>query len=159
MKFRNIAISAVILNLVGCMTTEQFSQNMNSWIGIEESVLIQNLGVPSKSYIDSQDNKYIVYESESTVNVAGTPATYTTQKIGNTYQTYKSGGVEPSQINLRCEVTFQLRDGVVLNWNSNGNNCVAPIPMNQLFQEKKSKYDPYESYDPAIKSILELKKP
>lgn len=159
MNFVHVTIFVASLSSVGCVTTEQFSQNMDYWLGMEESVLIQSLGVPSKSYIDSQRNKYIVYERESTRSVPGTSPTYTTQKIGNTYQTYQSGGTEPSKISLRCEVTFQLREGVISSWSSTGNDCVAPVPMNQLFKGKESKYDPYKSYDPVIKSILELEKP
>lgn len=154
---KKISLIVISLSLTACLTTEQFNQNMDTWLNMEESALIQSLGIPTNSYVDAQGNKYIVYEHKKDIYNAGIAPTYTTQKIGNTYQTYTSGGVAPSKVSLTCDVTFQIINGIVSSWNSKGNNCVSPVPMNNLLKKKKE-YDPYQN-DPVIKSILELQKP
>ena len=120
---RIFSLSLALL-VVGCATAENYKAALESWVGATESQLVSGWGVPDGVY-NSGGYKYLAYKRSSTSYVSGTSPTYTTQIIGNTAYTTSVGGSSGYMITSDCKTTFTLKNGVVIGWRGEGNDCTS----------------------------------
>lgn len=121
--FRTVAmVSSLFLFIAGCSTTEDFEKKLASWVGSSERELISTWGPPHRAY-ESGNTKYLTWNQSGAMTLPGTQPTYSTTVIGNTAYTNAYGGTPPTTINLNCETTFEVQDGVISGWRWQGNNC------------------------------------
>ena len=117
------------LLLIGCATSENYKNILETWVGASESKLVSTWGVPDGVY-EIGDIKYLSYKTSISGYVEGTPATYTTTVIGNRAYTTSSGGTSGYSYDRKCETTFSIRNGTVFSWSFKGNDCTALDPDN-----------------------------
>ncbi|HHM5293883.1 TPA: hypothetical protein ACRMRV_006294, partial [Pseudomonas aeruginosa] len=114
----------VIAVLAGCATTAKYENVLNSWVGSSEIDLIRAWGPPQQAY-NSGESRFITYTNSSNIYMPGVSPSYTTTYYGNTAYTTSSGGSPAQNIPLSCTTTFELKNGVILSWQWQGNHCVA----------------------------------
>jgi hypothetical protein len=85
---------------------------MNQFIGQPEQMLLQQMGVPSRSY-DAEGVKYLAYDERRVEIVPGAPG------IGP----WGLGGIPPQPVERWCETTFQVVQAVVRSFTLRGNSC------------------------------------
>lgn len=103
--------------LAGC--TDQLAQReayLGRFIGQPDAVLVQQLGVPSRSY-ETGGVKYLAYD-ESRVDIVPGPPTFAPFYTG-----WYNGGFPPQVIELTCETTFEVSAGTVKAFTLRGNAC------------------------------------
>jgi hypothetical protein len=83
---------------------QKASPVLHSWIGLPERELVASWGVPHQSF-ESSGSRFLYYGYG-----------YTTSLV-NRY------GVETPQETWACHMTFEVRDGLVTDYRSNGNYC------------------------------------
>lgn len=110
--------------LSSCATTAGYEELLGSWVGKTEEQLIMKWGTPQSVY-ESNGLKYLTYIQSSSRYIPGTPATYQTQFIGNVAYTKSTGGSPGYSVTYRCQTTFFVRNGEIINWIWQGNNCKA----------------------------------
>lgn len=103
--------------LGGCVNYLAVRQaQLSQLVGQPESVLIQQLGVPDRTY-ETGGIKYLAYDEQRIDIVPGFPS------YNPVYSGWYGGGFPPQVINLVCETTFQIADGTVKAFTLRGNAC------------------------------------
>ena len=116
------ALGLALLVLGGCVSQQQFNENLNSYVGRPEAELIGGLGIPDATYV-SGNTKYLSYRRSATGMTAGVAPTYTSSVIGNTVFTQPVGGVAPTVYTMNCTVDFAVVNGVTRSFRYEGNSC------------------------------------
>ena len=103
--------------MAGCVN--QFAARqayVNSLVGQPEAVLVQQMGVPSRTY-ETTGVKYLAYDERRVDLVPSFPS----------YRPFFTGwygaGFPPQVIDLQCETTFAVTDGTVTSATLRGNAC------------------------------------
>lgn len=103
--------------LAGCVNQLAVRQaQLSQLIGQPEAALIQQIGVPDKTY-EVGGLKYLAYVEQRVDIMPGYPS-YTPYFSG-----WYGGGFPPQVINLVCETTFQVSEGKVKSFTLRGNGC------------------------------------
>ncbi len=110
--------------IVGCATTANYEKILSSWIGAKEIDLVRAWGAPDNQY-ESSGTKFLTYQKPDNIYMPGTTPTYTTTMIGNTPHITAVGGTKPYNIQTSCKTTFEINNGIVVNWRWEGNGCKA----------------------------------
>jgi hypothetical protein len=111
------AILLAVAVMAGC--TNQLAQReayLSQFIGQPDSALVQQLGVPNRSY-ETGGVKYLAYDEHRIDVVPGTPS------FGPFYMGWYNGGFPPQVIELNCETTFEVSAGTVKAFTLRGNAC------------------------------------
>ena len=114
------AILILLVSMVAGCTNQLAARQayLNQFIGQSESVVVQQMGVPTRS-IETEGVKYLAY-SESRVDVVpGLPA----YGWGAPYWGGYGGGIPPQVVTLSCETTFAVSNGTVQSYTLRGNAC------------------------------------
>lgn len=118
--------------LFGCTTSEKYGKLLDTWLGESEEALVSAWGPPQSLYVSPAGDRILTYASESQVFLPGTTSPSTTYISG-----YQSGGyfsgtattynysTPPTMLNYSCVTHFTLRQGRIVNWRYEGNNCVS----------------------------------
>jgi hypothetical protein len=85
-------------------------------IGQPEAALVQQMGVPTRSY-EVGGAKYLAY-SENRVDILPAFPSYNPFFTG-----WYGGGFPPQVVNLQCETTFAVTGGTVTSFTLRGNAC------------------------------------
>lgn len=119
---KNIILFFSFILIAGCATEAKFQAILNTTMGLSEKQLVDKLGIPHRTY-QLGATKYLTYEYSSSYYVPQNQSTYI-NGYGNyaTANTYSYGGYT---VNSRCNVTFTIERGVVVNWRYEGNGCKA----------------------------------
>ncbi len=110
------------LSLTGCATTANYEKILSSWVGAPEIDLVRSWGPPDSQY-EASGVKFLSYQKSGNVFIPGTNPTYRTTVIGNTAYTSSYGGSPSYNFQMTCKTTFEVKDGRVLNWKWEGNDC------------------------------------
>lgn len=116
--------------IAGCATnratTANYEKILNSWIGASEDKLIAKWGVPDKVY-QNNNKKYLVYSRQYTSYTPGTAPRYysTYNSITGAVTTTPVGGTSGYTIHYHCKTTYTIENGVITNWQWQGNDCTA----------------------------------
>lgn len=117
---RRSVLLLLALLLAGCVN--QFAQRqafLNQFVGHPDSDLVQQLGVPTRTY-ETGGVKYLAYDESTVELIPGLPS------YGPgpwwAYGGY-GGGFPPQLVNLACETTFAIAGGVVKSYTLRGNAC------------------------------------
>lgn len=110
--------------LIGCATTGKYQRVLSSWVGGSEIDLVRSWGAPQQVY-ETGGVRFITYVKGGNVHVPAVAPTYQTTYIGNTAYTNAVGGAPAQNIQLSCQTTFEVRDGIITSWRWQGNNCVS----------------------------------
>ncbi len=103
--------------LVGCVNQLAAREaRLNQFIGQPDSVLVQQMGVPARTY-ETDGVRYLAYVEHRVDVIPGIP-TYSPFFPG-----WYGAGFPPQVVDLRCETTFQVVGGTVKTFTLHGNAC------------------------------------
>ena len=126
MRAKPIVYGLVIL-LCSCVDMKaEYAKMLDTWIGAPEIALIRTWGTPVRMY-EMNTIKYITFKDSSIFSTQGTLPHYTTTFYGNSAHTTAYGGVSPMVVQLQCETTFGISNGIVIDYSFQGNHCIAPL--------------------------------
>jgi hypothetical protein len=111
------AILLAAATLAGC--TNQLAQReayLRQFIGQPDSFLVQQMGVPSRSY-ETGGVRYLAYDERRIDIVPGPPS------FAPFYMGWYRGGFPPQVVELTCETTFEVSGGTVRAFTLRGNAC------------------------------------
>lgn len=117
---RRPVMLVLALFLAGC--TDQLARrqaSLNLLVGHPEQELVGQLGVPTRTY-ETGGLKYLAYD-ESRVDIVPSLPPYGPGPWW--YYGGYGGGFPPQVVNLVCETTFAVADGVVKSYTLRGNAC------------------------------------
>ena len=124
------AIWGIVLMMTGCQlygAEDNYSAQLQKWVGQPENALYQSWGLPDKIVPVTSAEKLAVY------------VTTTSQGVENPYseQLYYQGMGDDDWWNdlygppvfnqpqiYYCKTSFVIKEGIVVNFNFNGDNCV-----------------------------------
>ncbi len=86
------------------------------WVGQPETALVGTLGVPTRTY-ETGGMKLLTYENRRVEIVPGSPVYGPPGPFGY------GGRFPPTAVNLACDTTFTIADGVVRTFSLRGNAC------------------------------------
>jgi hypothetical protein len=116
-SMRCAALLLVAGLLAGCV--DQIAQRetfLNRFVGQPESALVQQMGVPNRTY-ETGGVKYLAYDQHRVEIVPSFPS-YSPFFTG-----WYGGGFPPQVLDLQCETTFAVSGGTVTSFTIRGNAC------------------------------------
>ena len=114
-RLRCLLALTLLCVLPGCVNQlAQRQAYLNQFVGHPESMLVQQLGVPSRSF-ETQGVRYLAYTEHRTQVLPGGPPFGPWGWYG--------GMFPPDVIDLVCETTFSVAKGVVTSYTLRGNAC------------------------------------
>jgi hypothetical protein len=116
---RRPVLFALALLLSGCV--DQLARRqalLDRFVGRPEPELVQQLGVPARTY-ETGGVKYLAYDESKLEIVPEVPFGAGPWWAYGAY----GGGFPPQIINLVCETTFAVADGVVKSYTLRGDAC------------------------------------
>ncbi len=114
---RRAILLALTVLLSGCVNQLAARQAyLSRFVGQPEAVLIQQMGVPVRTY-ETGGVKYLAYD-EHQVDIVPAFPSYSPFFTG-----WYGGGFPPQVIDLQCETTFEVSDGAVRAFTLRGNAC------------------------------------
>lgn len=131
-------IVGLSLLAVGCASTENYEEILQSWVGKHEDQLINAWGVPNGTHTMTSGKKVIEYRDNRTAQMGGYTYTapQTTYHSGSVYgggayggysgtsTTYTTQTTPTYNVNLSCKTRFTIGEsGYVQKWSWEGNNC------------------------------------
>ncbi|HUB47118.1 MAG TPA: hypothetical protein VMB73_19215 [Acetobacteraceae bacterium] len=114
-------VAVCVFALLGACTSElaQRQAFLNKFVGHPEQELVEKLGVPNRSYTTG-GVKYLAYDDRRVALIPPVPP------YGPGpwwfYGSY-GGGAPPQAVELTCEATFTVANGVVKSYTLRGNAC------------------------------------
>ncbi|MBU3590006.1 hypothetical protein [Polynucleobacter sp. 80A-SIGWE] len=116
------AAVAVLAFLSGCATTEKYEAKLNSMIGMPESQLVEQWGIPTGMY-EADGTRYLSYTNTESGYVAGTPPVTRTTMINGKAYTNTTGGTSGYGYTNSCTTTFMVVNKKIASWKHKGNDC------------------------------------
>jgi len=116
---RTLLVLALLLG--GCVN--QLAQReafLSQFVGKPDSVLVQQLGVPTRSFT-TNGVQYLAYTESRVDIIPGMPAY--PYAWGAPFWGWYGGGFPPQVVNLTCETTFAVTGGIVRSFTLRGNAC------------------------------------
>ncbi len=114
---RGAILLVVIGTLAGC--TDQLAARrafLSHLVGQPETALVQQMGVPTRSY-ETGGTKFLAYD-EHRIDIIPAFSTY-----GPYFMGWYGGGFPPQVVDYQCETTFEVREGTVQAFTLRGNAC------------------------------------
>ncbi|WP_295135390.1 hypothetical protein [uncultured Reyranella sp.] len=93
-------------------------------MGQPEAVLISHWGPPQSSY-ETGDVKFLSWQNQRNIPIAGVAPTYSTSCVGTNCTTTSYGGSPGYNLSMRCTVIMTVEGGIVKSWRWQGNDCKA----------------------------------
>ena len=112
-----VALALVLAACADPAAIARHTARMNAYVGLSETELVRQLGVPSRS-VDSDGHRFLAY-STSQVDIWPSSPFMGFRHYGYGY----GGGFPPQVVQWRCDTTFELVAGQVISWSQRGNNC------------------------------------
>jgi hypothetical protein len=112
------AVLLVLTGLsAGCVDQLAARQaSLSRLVGQPESALVQQMGVPNRTY-ETGGVKYLAYDDR---RIEVTPAF---PSYGPYFGGWYGGGFPPQVLDLQCETTFEVSDSTVRAFTLRGNAC------------------------------------
>ena len=113
------ALLVLALLLGGCVN--QLAQReafLQQFVGKPEAELVQQVGVPTRTY-ETGGVKYLAYTESRVDLIPATPGF----GFGPPFWGWYGGGFPPQAVNLVCETTFAVSGGTVRSFTLRGNAC------------------------------------
>lgn len=109
----------LVVALAGCATGPSLAERMSQFVGQPERVLVQDLGVPSRS-MTMGGVTYLAYIRSRTQYV---PGSYGWGGFYGPFYGPAFGGFPPQIIHDWCETTFAVTKGLVRSFTLHGDAC------------------------------------
>ncbi len=136
-KYGKIAFLLIVTALLfACATAKNYDHMLNGFLGASETDVIKHFGRPSAIKIIDNNTKILAYTQVDDVFV---PSEFYTYQQGeeiygadgmfspflNTYLFAEAPGDIGYEADYICKTLFLLKNGHVVSWRWQGNNCVA----------------------------------
>lgn len=114
---RRILLLLAMLTAAGCVNRlAQRQAFLNRFVGQPETVLVQALGVPDRSY-RTGGIAFLAYVDR---RIETLPSPFS---AGPWWLGWYNGGFPPQVVTLECDTTFQVQGGIVRSYVLRGNDC------------------------------------
>ena len=123
---KHLWIVVLGLFLSGCATQANYVKILDSWVGATESQLVNSWGPPLGSYTKDNGGKILTYQQTGAYNLPGTPVIDSMTNL----PTRTAGPT----VFTNCTTRFYTSpiSGKIINWEYQGNNCIAQDPKSKL---------------------------
>ena len=129
---KKIYLFLIVCVLGGCSIfgqTRSYSAELQQWVGKNEYQLYNVWGAPTHIYYITPDKKMIVYVSDTSQGVNNPYVNqlyYQGMNPDNEWWDKIFGVPEKRQPDVYyCKTSFVVQNGIVVNYNFNGDNCVG----------------------------------
>lgn len=118
------------LLLTACTTTGNYEQSLQKWIGASQNSLFSSWGMPDGSFNVSQNTQIVSYYRQSNRPIDGNTRPYAGVEVAyqalddTQYGENLSNYASNSPVYF-CKTSFTITNGVVVNYNFNGDDCVS----------------------------------
>jgi hypothetical protein len=114
---RRAILFVLTVILGGCVNQLAVRQaTLSKLVGQPETALIQQMGVPNRTY-ETGGVKYLAYDEHRIDVLPGYPS------YGPFFTGWYGGGFPPDVVELRCNTTFEIADGTMKGYTLRGNAC------------------------------------
>lgn len=117
--------------VVGCTSANlqsSYAYDLEKWIGYPENELFNAWGMPDRMFYVTANEKVVTYLSTTSKSVNmpyGQQIYYSGIDGGSKWWNSLFGPPLPKQPDIYyCKISFIIRNGVVSNFNFNGDNCI-----------------------------------
>ena len=119
-------IVSLFLCLSACVsqpTAARYEDELSAWIGQSEDNLYAEWGYPNVTYSVGPDSFIATYSQQYSKPVAGDTEPYAANMTYSAMEVPSYGLPQPQGI-YYCKTSFVITDGVISDYNFNGDDCV-----------------------------------
>ena len=106
-----------------------YQENLQQWVGMPEPSLYDSWGTPNAVWnVDSQ-TKVVTYVSQENAPINGNTDPYNgvgVDENGISQESFGENLWDDQNNNYYCKTSFTITNGEVVDFNFNGDDCVAP---------------------------------
>lgn len=110
------------LVVAACAVGPTLSQRLSAYVGGSEAELVQALGVPVRSY-ETEGIRFLQFERRSIVALPQPDPFYNYGYWGYRPWPWRPWVNSPSYAEVRCDITFAVRNQRVESFTLNGDGC------------------------------------
>lgn len=124
---KKLVLCLVIL-LSACASTGNYENTLQPWVGSSETNLYQNWGNPASEFYVTPDTKIVTYIQTENQPIDGNTQPYAGIEVD--YQAIETPNYGEDLSNndnneYYCKTSFTITNGEVVDYNFNGDDCVA----------------------------------
>lgn len=104
----------LVIFLSACASTQDYEAHLSSWVGQSEQALVAKWGAPDNVYISPDKSRILTYQKDKIVT-----------KTNLFYYPSIEEPYTPTIEQLSCKTSFTIKEGKIIQWRWEGNNCSA----------------------------------
>lgn len=123
---QSLWLLTICVLMAGCRhepTVAAYQGELNGWIGKSEEDLYASWGYPNTSYSVADDTFIATYIENFNTPVQGDADPYADEMVYSAMKTPTFGLPTPQGV-YYCKTSFVIQNGVVVDYNLNGDDCV-----------------------------------
>ncbi len=119
-------LPVLMLALSACANRPTYAETLQPWIGQSEERLQQAWGYPANVFYVTPDEKVVTYIKFGSRAFNGETRPYNSEVSYSAIETPDFGMPNtPRYSNYYCKTSFTIRNGTVVNYGFNGDDCVV----------------------------------
>lgn len=119
---RKLSVFFVLL-LAACATKPTYDQTLQQYIGVSEMTLQEEWGIPNNMLYVTPNEKVVTYLRIDNGPIDGNTEPYAGEVAYGPIATPDFGA--PQHNTYYCQTSFTIRNGQVVNYSFNGDDCVS----------------------------------
>ena len=124
---KSIVCLVCLCTLISCtMNRRSYGDTLQPWIGQSEERLQQSWGMPHNVFYVTPDEKVVTFLRISSHPLNGNKKPYANEVYYPAIATPDFGFPgQPQYTTYYCKTSFTIRNGIVVNYSFNGDDCIA----------------------------------
>lgn len=123
---RYLMLLSFILVSACANTTDNYGQKLQNYVGVSETVLISDFGMPDNVQSIVPGEQLYTYMQVDNVPVGGNNEPYAGQIAYGEFGMNPNLPANPNPSNnYYCQTTFTIQNGIVTDFSFNGDDCVV----------------------------------
>ena len=122
----------VVLFLMACNTNGAilYQENLEKWVGMPEPALYDSWGQPNAVWNIDPQTKVVTYITSQNLPINGDTDPYNGVGVaenGLFQDDFGENLWDDQNAMYYCKTSFTITNGVVVNYNFNGDDCIMPV--------------------------------
>lgn len=114
--------------LSACVAAPSYDSQLQPWVGLSQETLFESWGFPDNHIDMGSNTTELTYVKENRGGMSNSADTYSSQMDYQAMEVPSYSGPNPDEQTVSyCKISFIVQNGIINNYNFNGDDCVGYI--------------------------------